>query len=88
VKRFWSVVCVLAALVALGSPHATASPRTPFAEGGKVDPATITLYVTKTGQKYHHDGCHYLRQSRISMSLNDAARRFGPCSVCKPPGLD
>ncbi len=51
----------------------------------RVDPATITVYVTQTGEKYHEDGCRYLRQSRIPMSLKEAAKRFGPCSVCKPP---
>ena len=51
------------------------------------DPASVTVYVTKTGEKYHRDGCRYLRQSRIAMSLKEAARRFDPCSVCKPPVL-
>jgi hypothetical protein len=88
VKRFSSVVCVVLSLLAYGSPQVVGSPRTPVANSRKIDPATITVYVTKTGQKYHRDGCRYLRQSRIPMSLKDAARRFGPCSVCKPPVLD
>lgn len=29
------------------------------------NPATLTVYITKTGEKYHNDGCRYLRQSRI-----------------------
>jgi hypothetical protein len=52
-----------------------------------VDPAAITVDVTKTGEKYSRDGCRYLRQSRIAMSLKDPARRFGPCSVWKPAML-
>jgi hypothetical protein len=51
------------------------------------DPATIVVYVTKTGEKYHRDGCRYLAKSKIAMSLKEAAARYGPCSVCKPPVL-
>ena len=50
------------------------------------DPATITVYVTRTGKLYHQDGCRYLRQSKIATTLREAVNRgFGPCSVCKPP---
>jgi hypothetical protein len=49
------------------------------------DPQTITVYVTRTGKLYHRDGCQYLRQSKIAMSLAEAAKRYGRCSVCKPP---
>ncbi|MGE5579238.1 MAG: ComEC/Rec2 family competence protein [Bacillota bacterium] len=46
----------------------------------------VTVYITKTGEKYHRDGCRYLRQSKIPVSLKDAkANGFDPCSVCKPP---
>ena len=51
------------------------------------DPHAITVYVTRTGEKYHRDGCRYLSRSRIPMSLAEAAKRYGPCSVCKPPVL-
>jgi endonuclease YncB( thermonuclease family) len=44
-----------------------------------------TVYVTRTGSKYHRAGCQYLRHSQIPISLNDARRRYEPCSVCKPP---
>jgi hypothetical protein len=44
-----------------------------------------TVYITRTGEKYHRDGCRYLRQSKISISLDDARRSYGPCSVCSPP---
>jgi hypothetical protein len=45
-----------------------------------------TVYVTRTGKKYHRDGCRYLRSSRIPVSLKDAKDRgYTPCSVCKPP---
>lgn len=49
------------------------------------DPAKETVYVTRTGEKYHRDGCRYLRQSRIPMKLSEAKKMYAPCSVCRPP---
>jgi hypothetical protein len=50
------------------------------------DPAKITVFITKTGEKYHRDGCSSLRRSRIAVSLKEAVgRRFGACKICKPP---
>lgn len=49
------------------------------------DPKSITVYVTRTGEKYHRDGCRHLARSKIPMSLAEAAKRYGPCSVCRPP---
>jgi hypothetical protein len=45
------------------------------------------VYVTRTGTKYHRDGCRSLSQSKIPMSLKEATGRYGPCAVCKPPTL-
>ena len=45
----------------------------------------ITVYVTKTGEKYHSAGCQYLRQSKIAISLSDARASYSPCSKCNPP---
>ena len=48
--------------------------------------ADTTVYITNTGAKYHNDGCRYLKQSRIPISLSDAkSQGYGPCSVCAPP---
>lgn len=44
-----------------------------------------TVYVTRTGEKYHADACRYLSRSKIAVSLKDAVRNgYTPCSVCKP----
>lgn len=52
----------------------------------QADEQGVTVYVTKTGKKYHLDGCRYLSNSKIPMSLSDAnAAGYGPCSVCRPP---
>jgi hypothetical protein len=45
----------------------------------------VTVYVTRTGAKYHRAGCRYLARSSIPMPLKEAAAKYGPCSVCKPP---
>jgi competence protein ComEC len=50
------------------------------------DTKAQTVYITQTGKKYLRDGCRYLRNSRIPVSLKDAqAKGFTPCSVCRPP---
>jgi len=47
--------------------------------------ADETVYVTRTGTKYHRAGWRHLSKSAISMPLSDAATRYGPCSACSPP---
>src|SRR5271154_613347 len=45
-----------------------------------------TVYVTKTGKKYHTTNCRYLRQSKIETTLAEAiASGYTACSVCDPP---
>jgi micrococcal nuclease len=46
------------------------------------------VYITKTGKKYHRDGCRYLSKSKIPISLEDAVSRYSPCSVCNPPSTN
>lgn len=48
---------------------------------------TDRVYVTKTGAKYHRDGCSSLSRSKIPMALSEAAARYAPCKNCKPPVL-
>ena len=44
----------------------------------------VTVYVTRTGSKYHRSGCRYLRRSKIPIALSAAKLRYGACSVCRP----
>ncbi len=47
---------------------------------------SLTVYITRTGKKYHGGGCRYLRKSKIPIRLDDAkARGYGPCFGCRPP---
>ncbi len=44
---------------------------------------TETVYVTRTGGKYHKAGCRYLRSSSIAISLSSAqSQGYTACSVC------
>ena len=44
-----------------------------------------TVYVTKTGAKYHLGSCSYLRQSKISTNKAKAIKEgYTACSRCKP----
>lgn len=50
------------------------------------DTKAVTVYITRTGKKYHRDGCRYLKNSRIPVSLKDAKTQgYTPCSICRPP---
>ena len=49
-------------------------------------PKTQTVYITRTGKKYHRDGCRYLAASKIPIALKEAeARGFTACKACRPP---
>lgn len=45
-----------------------------------------TVYVTKTGSKYHTESCRYLKYSKYAISLSNAlAQGYDACLVCRPP---
>ena len=46
---------------------------------------SVTVYITRTGSKYHRADCRYLRKSSIPISLEEAKGRYSPCSACSPP---
>ena len=44
-----------------------------------------TVYITKTGAKYHAKGCRYLKQSSSAIKKNSAVSQgYTPCKVCRP----
>ena len=45
----------------------------------------MSVYVTRTGKKYHREGCSSLRRSKIPISLTEAKQKYGPCRRCNPP---
>ena len=53
------------------------------------DPKDLTVYITRTGTKYHSAGCRYLAKSSKMVSLKEALDKgLTQCSVCKPPKAD
>lgn len=48
-------------------------------------PSGDTVYVTKTGGKYHRAGCGSLSRSQIAISREQAiANGYEPCGRCDP----
>lgn len=79
-------------LWALNSPvapwdyrHGTASIQKEEVQPSPQKQQTETVYITRTGAKYHRAGCQYLRKSSIPISKTDATSRgYSPCSRCNP----
>jgi hypothetical protein len=47
------------------------------------------VYITKSGKKYHKDGCSFLKSSKIMISLEQAKQGgLTPCSKCFPDNTD
>lgn len=47
---------------------------------------STTVYITRTGSKYHYGWCSYLHSSKIATTLSSAlASGYTPCSRCDPP---
>lgn len=44
-----------------------------------------TVYITRTGDKYHTETCGHLTDTKIEMTLREAQKAgYQPCSMCKP----
>jgi hypothetical protein len=72
-------------LLLLGAPVAPAVAQTPTNQQQQ-QTKEQTVYITRTGKKYHTANCRYLSHSKIPVSLKDAqANGYTRCSVCHPP---
>jgi hypothetical protein len=81
-RRILTLILLVAALCC-GPATITAQAPVPAPQNQKQEQ---TVYITKTGKKYHRASCRYLSRSKISTSLKDAkANGFTACSVCRPP---
>ena len=85
------VLFLLALGLLLAAPDAqgtaletTVSTSTVAAPPAPKDPVKDTVYITKTGKKYHRSTCRYLKKSKIAISRKKAMKRYKPCKVCKP----
>jgi len=82
-RRLTFIIVVL--LTLLAGPTVVLSQQRP-APQQEQQAKEQTVYITKTGKKYHQGTCRYLSQSKISTSLKDAkANGYTACSVCRPP---
>lgn len=62
------------------APVATQKPSNP-----SIQYAGATVYVTKSGTKFHRNGCSSLSKSKIPMLFEEAmAQGYDPCGKCKP----
>lgn len=68
----------------LWDPAATEAEAVPApAPSAAPQAGDATVFITRSGEKYHADGCRFLARSRISVSLAEArARGFEACGVC------
>jgi len=62
----------------------TVSSSTVAAPPAPKDPVKDTVYITKTGKKYHRGTCRYLKKSKIAISRKKVVKGYKPCKVCKP----
>ncbi|NLP13997.1 MAG: hypothetical protein GX383_05885 [Clostridium sp.] len=68
------------------NPPVETAEKTEVETAEKTETEKITVYITEDGEKYHSDGCQYLKKSKIPMSLNEAKNQgYTPCKRCKPP---
>ncbi len=45
----------------------------------------VTVYIAKSGEKYHKAGCQYLKKSQIKTTKKEVVKNnYGACKVCKP----
>ena len=50
---------------------------------------TTMVYITRTGEKYHREGCRHLRSSKFARTLEEALdENYEACKVCRPPKPD
>lgn len=68
-------------------PSSQADPGSTDLQSADKDDKSVTVYITRTGKKYHRGGCRYLGKSKIAKNLKTATASYGPCSVCSPPTM-
>jgi hypothetical protein len=79
------IVYVLLAMLCLSFTAPATFAQTDSTRKSKHVPKEVTVYVTKTGGKYHRSNCSYLRKSSIPMKKSDAiAAGYTACSRCNP----
>lgn len=83
-KKYWVIILIV--VVAFGHyiSSGNGGNSTEINQLVQNQQITQTVYITRTGEKYHRNGCRYLSKSQIPISLSDAQKNYTPCSICKP----
>ena len=59
--------------------------ESPSPEPDPREPNQDSVYITKTGQRYHRGTCHYLRKGAFPITRQKAiAQGYELCEICKP----
>lgn len=68
------------------TPRPTVRPTaTPKPTAAPVNEDSYTVYITRTGSKYHRSWCSYLRNSKIAVDISKAKENgYTACSRCNP----
>ncbi len=46
------------------------------------------IFITKSGKKYHLDGCRWLKSKIPSTIAEASSKGLTPCKVCSPPSMN
>lgn len=58
-------------------------PMAGFQRSDGIDFSESMVYITRTGEKYHEEGCHHLKKSKIGIDLQEAIEKgYEPCKNC------
>jgi hypothetical protein len=82
-RRLFTLIALVVFMLGISGSAVPAQQPTP-----QQQPQTKeqTVYITKSGKKYHRDTCRYLSRSKIPTTLKDAkANGYTACSICRPP---
>ena len=82
-QNFASKAEALSALGATQGRNGQQAEQSGVQKQGQEDREEQTVYITRTGKKYHGPNCSYLRRSKIPISLKEArAQGYTACSRC------
>lgn len=80
VKRIFHALLILGLLFA---PAISTQSQASQPSGQASTPKSETVYITRTGKKYHKIGCRYLNRSKIAIKRNEAlANGYSACKIC------
>jgi len=84
VPLFRALAVVLALAISPGFAAPVASPTAAeHAQTPKPAPKPETVYITKTGKKYHQGSCRSLAKSKIEIAADEAKKRgYTACAIC------